>query len=143
MSVTWVLPRSNIITAKCRSIKTNRDCLLKDKVSCQNFDKNQQERFERYQELAGIGQTSANISEVVSAAYFQRIDCLFVPLGIRKWGSFDAENNKVEVHEQQQAGDKDLMDFAVIHTLLNSGTVYAIPPDKVPGDAPLAAIFRY
>lgn len=107
------------------------------------FDKNQQELVERYQELAGTGQTNANISDVVSAAYFQRIDSLFVPLGMRKWGSFDAENNKVEVHDQQQAGDEDLMDFAAIHTLLNSGTVYAVPPEEVPGDAPLAAIFRY
>jgi len=35
------------------------------------------------------------------------------------------------------------MDFAAIHTLLNGGTVYAVEPKAVPGDAPLAAVFRY
>jgi hypothetical protein len=35
------------------------------------------------------------------------------------------------------------MDFAAIHTLLNSGTVYAVEQELVPGDAPLAAVFRY
>ena len=35
------------------------------------------------------------------------------------------------------------MDFAAIHTLLNGGIVYAVAPKTVPGDAPLAAVFRY
>lgn len=35
------------------------------------------------------------------------------------------------------------MDFAAIHTLLNSGTVYAVSPELVPGNIPLAAVFRY
>ncbi|MBE9189103.1 hypothetical protein IQ230_01720 [Gloeocapsopsis crepidinum LEGE 06123] len=108
-----------------------------------HFEKNQQELVERYQELVGTGQTSDNISEVVSAAYFQRVDSLFVGIGVQKWGSFDSENNQVEVHDEQQTGDEDLMDLAAIHTLINSGTVYAVEPEFVPGNSPIAGIFRY
>jgi hypothetical protein len=108
-----------------------------------HFEKNQQKLVERYQELAGTGQTSDNISEVVPAAYFQRVDSLFVGIGIQKWGSFDPEKNQVEIHDQQQTGDEDLMDLAAIHTLINSGTVYAVDPESVPGKSPIAGIFRY
>ncbi|MES1024611.1 hypothetical protein ABN584_17105 [Gloeocapsa sp. BRSZ] len=108
-----------------------------------HFEKNQQELVERYQELAGTGQTSDNILEVVPAAYFQRVDSLFVGIGVQKWGGFDPEKNQVEVHEEQQTDDEDLIDLAAIHTLINSGTVYAVDPESVPGNSPIAGIFRY
>jgi hypothetical protein len=33
------------------------------------------------------------------------------------------------------AEDEDLLDLAALHTLLNSGTVYAVEPEQVPGVA--------
>ena len=49
-----------------------------------------------------------------------------------------------EVHfEQVAAGDEDLLDLAAIQTLLHDGPVYAVEPEQVPGDGPLAALFRY
>ncbi|MCG6134935.1 MAG: hypothetical protein MET45_09760 [Nostoc sp. LLA-1] len=107
------------------------------------FDQGQHEAMERYQEMAGTGQTASNITEAVSAAYYQRVDSLFVPVGQQKWGHFDPETGRVEVHPQQEAGDEDLMDLAAVHTLLNGGTVYAVEPEQVPGAAPLAAVLRY
>lgn len=107
------------------------------------FKQAHQKAASRYQEMAVTGQASNNITEVVSAAYFQRIDSLFVAVGLQKWGSFDPATNQVNLHNEKETGDEDLMDFAAIHTLLNSGTVYAVEQEKVPGDALLAAVFRY
>jgi Bacterial archaeo-eukaryotic release factor family 7 len=107
------------------------------------FDQAQQELVERYQALAETGQTASNIQEVVPAAYYQRVESLFVPVGQQKWGLFNPGSGKVQVHSQQEAGDEDLMDLAALHTLLNGGTVYAVEPEQVPGDAPLAAVLRY
>jgi hypothetical protein len=47
------------------------------------------------------------------------------------------------VHEEAEPSDEDLLDFAAAQTLLNSGTVYAIEPEKVPDETLLAAVFRY
>jgi hypothetical protein len=80
---------------------------------------------------------------VVLAAYYQRVDSLFVAVGLQQWASFAPDTGKVDLHREQENGDEDLIDFAAIHTLLNSGTVYAVEPAKVPADASLAAIFRY
>lgn len=107
------------------------------------FDQAQHEAVERYQAMAGTGQTASNIPEAVSAAYYQRVDSLFVPVGQQKWGQFDPETGRVEVHPQPETGDEDLMDLAAVYTLLNGGTVYAVEPEQIPGEAPLAAVLRY
>ncbi|MEA5571427.1 hypothetical protein [Calothrix sp. UHCC 0171] len=107
------------------------------------FEAQQHETVAYYQANLGTGKTTNNIPEVVSAAYFQRIESLFVPVGEQKWGVFEPDTNSIHVHSEQQAGDEDLMDLAALHTLLNGGKVFAVAPEKVPGNAPLAAILRY
>ena len=108
------------------------------------FHQKEQEAMERYQELAGAdtGKASNDIKEIISAAYFQRIDSLFVPVGRQMWGDFDPDTMNVDLHPEPEPDDEDMLDFAAIHTLLNGGTVYAVEPEQVPEQAP-AAIFRY
>jgi Bacterial archaeo-eukaryotic release factor family 6 len=108
------------------------------------FEKVQKEAMEHYKELAGsdTGKASHDLKEIVSSAYFQRVDSLFVPVGQQLWGHFDPETMTVDLHREPEADDEDLLDFAAIHTLLNGGKVYAMEPENVP-DKPVAAIFRY
>ena len=98
-----------------------------------------------YRQLDGQGdeRASADVEEVVRAARFERVAALFVPVGVQRWGSFDAESGDVEVHEEQKPGDRDLFDLAAVYTLLNDGDVYAVEPEDVPGDGVIAAVFRY
>ncbi|MBV8885704.1 MAG: hypothetical protein JO235_17140 [Chroococcidiopsidaceae cyanobacterium CP_BM_RX_35] len=109
------------------------------------FQKNQDETIERYQELAGAdtGKASQELEEIVSAAFFQRVDSLLVAGGQQYWGRFDPDTMKVDLHQEPEPDDEDLLDFAAIHTLLNGGAVYVVEPEKVPAAAPAAAIFRY
>jgi len=108
-----------------------------------HFEQVQQDVVNRYQELAGTGQTANTIRDVVSAAYYQRVESLFVPVGVQQWGLFNPSSSEVQLHQEHEPGDEDLMDFAAIQTILNGGTVYAVEHEKVPGDERLAAIFRY
>lgn len=105
----------------------------------------QEEAAARYRQLAGAGseQASNDLKEVVPAAYHGRVETLFVAVGLQQWGTFDPETKTVRVHEEAEPGDEDLLDFATVQALLNSGTVYAVEPEKVPDEAPLAALFRY
>ena len=57
------------------------------------------------------------MKEVVKAADYQRVDSLFVAKGHQQWGSFDLHKSTVQLHEQKQAGNEDLLDFAAIHSL--------------------------
>ncbi|WP_026731103.1 baeRF7 domain-containing protein [Fischerella sp. PCC 9605] len=107
------------------------------------FEGAQDEAIAYYEANLGTGKTASGIQEVVPAAYYQRVESLFVAVGQQKWGMFNPDTNNVQVHSEQKAGDEDLMDFAALHTLLNGGTVYAVAPEKVPGNAPIAAVLRY
>lgn len=107
------------------------------------FEKAQQDVVNRYHELAGTGQTANTIQDVVPAAYYQRIESLFVPVGVQQWGLFNPGNSQVQLHQNHEPGDDDLMDFAAIHTLLNGGTVYAVELENIPDEALLVAVLRY
>jgi hypothetical protein len=97
----------------------------------------------RYGQLAGTGQSTADVKEAVLAAHHGRVDVLFVALGVQAWGNFDPSTNTVHVHQEPEPGDADLLDLAAIQSVLKGGAVYAVEPEQVPGDAPLAAVFRY
>lgn len=131
------------VTGNPEDLKPEELHSLAWKIVQPEFEQAQQTAAERYQELAVTGQTSNNINEIVPMAYYKLIDTLFVAVGVQQWGYFTPDENQVELHQQKEIGDEDLMDFAAIHTLLNGGTVYAVEPEAVPDNTPLAAVFRY
>ncbi len=103
----------------------------------------QQAAGARYRQLAGTGRTSTVLDEVVRAAYHGRVDVLFVAAGAQAWGRFIPDTGSVDLHAEPEPGDEDLLDLAALQTILNSGTVYAVDPRRVPDAATLAAIFRF
>lgn len=107
------------------------------------FKKERETGSARYRQLAGTGQTTTDVAEAVLAAHHGRIEVLFVAVGVQVWGRFDPEKDRVDVHESPEPGDEDLLDLSAIQALLKGGMVYAVSPQDVPGDAPLAAILRY
>ncbi|BAZ52318.1 hypothetical protein NIES4103_49780 [Nostoc sp. NIES-4103] len=109
------------------------------------FHKPEKDAIELFQQLAGegTGKASSDLKEIISAAYYQRVDSLFVPLGKQIWGEFDPDNMAVDLHPEPKPDDQDMLDFAAIHTILNGGNVYTVEPEQMPNDAPAAAIFRY
>ncbi|MBD2339365.1 hypothetical protein H6G64_20555 [Calothrix sp. FACHB-156] len=110
-----------------------------------DFQKSQQEFLERFQQLFGgnTGKASNDLQKIIPAAYYQRVDSLLVAVGQQQWGLFDPSSETVYLHEEKETGDEDLLDLVATHTLLNGGTVYAVPPEKIPYSTPVAAIFRY
>jgi Bacterial archaeo-eukaryotic release factor family 3 len=110
-----------------------------------DFQKSQQDVLERFHELFGgdTGKATNNLKEIIPAAYYQRVDSLLVAVAQQQWGLFDPSSETVYLHKDKETGDEDLLDFAAAHTLLNGGTVYAVPPEQIPYSTPVAAIFRY
>ncbi|MEH2415569.1 baeRF7 domain-containing protein [Nostoc sp.] len=110
-----------------------------------DFQKSQQAVLEQFHELFGgdTGKASNKLEEVVSAAYYQRVDSLLVAVGQQQWGLFDPTSETVYLHPEKETGDEDLLDFVAAHTLLNGGTVYAVPFEEIPYSTAVAAIYRY
>ena len=108
------------------------------------FAQAQHQAAQRYQEAAGQGQGAVwAVTEVVRAALQGQVDTLFVASGEQRWGTADPRTLRVTIHDQPQPGDEDLLDRAAVHTMLTSGTVFAVPAQQVPGPGPAAALLRY
>jgi hypothetical protein len=98
---------------------------------------------DRYAQLAGTGRTTADPAEAVVAARHGRMDTLFVAADAQVWGRYDPATDSVERHDEPAPADSDLLDQAALLTLKNSGTVYAVPSEQIPGGGVLAAVLRY
>ena len=106
------------------------------------FTRAQREAAELYHQAAGQGLAASDLRQVVLAATEGRVGTLFVPLAGHQWGQFDRETGRVDLHEQEQPGDQDLVDFAAVMGLLHGARVYAVEEAELP-DRPVAAALRY
>jgi hypothetical protein len=109
------------------------------------FEESQKKAYEKFEQLSGQNSDLATteLSTAIKAATFGQVETLFVPLGLQIWGRYDAENNKVIRGKESGAGNEDLLDYAATETILNSGQVFAVPREQMPGDGDLAVILRY
>lgn len=105
------------------------------------FSEAQQNAAARYRHLAGTGQTSRDVREIVAAAYYGRVETLFAASGAQHRGVFDPDTGEVDLHEAPESGD--LLEFAAIQTILHHGTVYVTNPENMPADADAVSVFRY
>ncbi len=107
------------------------------------FQQAQKDAMGRYKELANTERASKDIRQILPAAHYGQVDTLFVAVNQQQWGNFNPNTNTLELRPEPKNGDEDLLDTAAVQTLLKGGTIFAVAPEKIPDDAPMAAIFRY
>ena len=109
------------------------------------FEESQKKAFEKFEQLKGQKSdlATSDLEAAVKAAVVGQVETIFVPLTLQKWGKYDAEKHEVIRKEEPSPEAEDLFDFAATQTLLNSGQVFAVPPEQMPGDGEMAAILRY
>jgi hypothetical protein len=99
--------------------------------------------LENYGNQSATSLTSSIKVDIIPAAYYGKIAQLFVAKGEHIWGTFDEMENKITYLKETDKNAQDLIDNTVVKTLLNGGEVFLLDRDKMPGNASLAAIFRY
>lgn len=109
------------------------------------FQVEEEEELDRFEQLyyQDEDMASDDFHEIIPGCAYSRVDTLFVPVGEHRWGRFDPDTNTVEVHESQEPGDGDLLNYAAVSAYLNGATVHALGPEKMPGGRSIAATFRY
>jgi len=113
------------------------------KIVGPHFQQAKDEAVSKFRNLSDTEKSSQEMEQVVPAAFYGRVDTLFVPLKTQRWGKFDIETNKIEFHSEPREDSDDLLDLASVQTLANGGQVYAFEPNEMPVEADLAAILRY
>lgn len=109
------------------------------------FRETENEELERFEQLfyQNEDMASDDFHEIIPGCAYSRVDTLFVPVGEYRWGRFDADSNTVEVHDSQQPGDGDLLNYAAVSAYLNGASIHALRPENMPGGRSIAATFRY
>ena len=101
-----------------------------------------QQVLQQYQQAKELRHTASHLGEIVSAAANGKIATLLLSFSLEKWGKFNPYIGEVEVHAVAESGDINLPELAAVQTLLNQGQLYAVEPEDMPAQTPIAAIFR-
>jgi Bacterial archaeo-eukaryotic release factor family 7 len=101
------------------------------------------DRSEQGRSVTSGARALDSIEQIVPAAAYGNVQRLFVATDAGRWGRFDEAEGKVELHDEFRPGDVDLLDFAAVKALTQSGEVYAVPREEVPGGGIVAAVLRY
>ncbi|MBN1663382.1 MAG: hypothetical protein JW943_07270 [Deltaproteobacteria bacterium] len=107
------------------------------------FKKDRNDALDQFRQSSGTGLTSKDMAEIIQAAHHGRVGMLFLAIGHERWGVFDPQSGKVQLHKKMAPGNEDLLDLAAIQTFLNGGKVFTLPPEKMPDNVQIAAVFRY
>jgi hypothetical protein len=82
---------------------------------------------------------STDLEAILGAAVDARVRRIYVDERTQKRGLFQGSSQK----ERWNWGAEDLLNAAVVETLLNGGSAFVLPSDKMPDGAAAAAVFRF
>lgn len=106
-------------------------------------EQEQNERLETYNNSIATPLTASMPEQVIPATYYSQVRALFIERGAHIWGSFDQQNNQLNMHSEREDGDDCLVEKAAIQTVLHGGEVFILEKDKMPRGATIAALMRY
>lgn len=111
----------------------------------QKFNKVQELAKEKYSQYKGQKNKlhSNSLSKIIPQAYKGQIETLFIADDLEKWGTFNPDDNKVKIYNDEKFESEDLVAYAASLTTTRGGTVYSISKDKIPDENEIAAVLRY
>jgi len=108
------------------------------------FLASREESIAKFRDMSGSDKLSNDLKVIAPSALNSRVDTLLVKDGASAvWGEIPLEAVKAEIHSEKGPRDTDLVDAAVIETLMHGGSVHIVNPEEFPEADPAAAIFRY
>jgi hypothetical protein len=128
------------------SLGTDRRLLLEKawKTMGPIFDKERQEKIERFQQYDSTSRTSSDIKEILPAALQGKIDTLFVRKDQDIFGVYDAIKHHVEIRENPESIHVSLLNMAAVKTFLQGGKVYLMEKTDMPNPfSKVNALYRF
>ena len=107
------------------------------------FEEGARAAVRQFGQLQDTPRASNHLKTILRAANEGRVETLFVSVRDQRWGFFDAESGEMDLHRKPDPLDMELLDLCTARTLDQGGKVYALEPERMPGKAPAAAIFRF
>ena len=86
------------------------------------------------------GFTSTEPAEIIGNSLRGKLDTLFVDEDRELRGTFDSKVMQITMNEQMGSCSEDLLDLAVINTLLHKGSVYVMKKVDLPNPEPMSTV---
>jgi hypothetical protein len=103
-----------------------------------------EERLAAFSDLLPRRRADTDLSTVARAVAHGRVRDLFVCEGQNVWGRLDRETGEIHLREGQvDSRDADILDDLAEMALMRGAAVRVLAPERMPGGAAVAAIFRY
>lgn len=107
------------------------------------FESEKRKKLKRYEEAKPEMKNDV-VHDIIPFAFEGKIDTLFLENREELWGSFEENQQKVEIHEDRNDESLSLMNFAAMQVLKNDGTVYLMNSAFMPSKATkMNALLRY
>lgn len=107
------------------------------------FEAGETAAVKQFAELDGTPKASNHLRTILKAAEEGRVATLMVSAKAQRWAFYDEPSGILNMHKKPELSDTELLDLCAVRTLHHGGQVYVLQPEKMPGAAPAAAIFRY
>lgn len=114
-------------------------------IAAPYFSEESKKRKEMYAQKESEGLALSNDrAKLIKASVTGGVDTLFVSTDHKHvWGTFVEEDYKIIFDEKSDGENHCLIDLAAVKVLENSGKVYFLAPEEMPGDSQIAGILRY
>ena len=107
-----------------------------------SFQESLRRALARYRQLAGTGETTHELADIVATAVAGHVEVLLIARDRECWGRYDPQTRFLELREPPRPGDEDLLNRAGIQMLRHGGRVHTVAAPDMPEDVPAAAILR-
>ncbi|MFO8030669.1 MAG: hypothetical protein R6U28_12485 [Cyclonatronaceae bacterium] len=86
---------------------------------------------------------SSDPSEIITSTVMGKSASIFIRKDHVRWGKYDDQNHKVFYRNEPGNDDVDLMNWLSIKGLERGSNVYILPPEEMPNQSEVAALFRF
>lgn len=107
------------------------------------FEATKRTALARYAELAFDGLKSDDLRVILNAARHGQVDTLLVDAEQPVWGKWDQEHARLRLDAERRSDSDDMLDLAIVQTLLHRGDVYHVPSAELQHGKHCEALFRY
>ncbi|MCK8824634.1 baeRF7 domain-containing protein [Fuchsiella alkaliacetigena] len=108
-----------------------------------HFNEKKQKVISRYNELKATEKTSEDLSAIIKAAVFSKVDKLLLKKDALQWGKYNLEKNEVLLANEADSENYDLYNFAALKTLNAGGNVHILEAEMMPEEKEILAIYRF
>jgi hypothetical protein len=112
-------------------------------IAAEHFRKRREDAATEYGQSWHTSRASRNLPDIITAAHDGRVKTLFVAVGVQNWAHLDSLGVETVPSGEVTTKNQDLLNIVAMETFVAGGTVYAVPPEEVPGHGSVAAVFRY